>query len=79
METETEEEFFVALSNGCDAACGSSSNSSSNGGSISVSLSVSEKSLSTDNIDEVVIGDQPYEGKRAVGMLLHQSQVTRDV
>lgn len=66
METETEEELFLAFSNGCETA-----GSSSNAGSVSVSLSLSDKSLSVDNIEEVVIGDQPYEGKRALGVTLH--------
>ncbi|KAK4014538.1 hypothetical protein OUZ56_027060 [Daphnia magna] len=57
METETEEEMFLTFSNECDAA-----GSSSNGGSVSVSLSLSEKSLSADNMEEVVTSDQPYEG-----------------
>ncbi|XP_057381430.1 ankyrin repeat and SAM domain-containing protein 1A-like [Daphnia carinata] len=57
METETEEEIFLTFSNECDAA-----GSSSNGGSVSVSLSLSEKSLSADNMEEVVTSDQPYEG-----------------
>lgn len=58
METETEEELFLAFSNGCDTG-----GSSSNGGSVSVSLSMSDKSLSVDNMEEVVSSDQPYEGK----------------
>ncbi len=58
METETEEELFLAFSNGCDTG-----GSSSNGGSVSVSLSMSDKSLSVDNMEEVVNSDQPYEGK----------------
>ncbi|XP_046655890.1 ankyrin repeat and SAM domain-containing protein 1A-like [Daphnia pulicaria] len=57
METETEEELFLAFSNGCDTG-----GSSSNGGSVSVSLSMSDKSLSVDNMEEVVSSDQPYEG-----------------
>lgn len=61
METETEEELFLAFSNGCETG-------SSNPGSVSVSLSMSDKSLSADNIEEVVITDQPYEGKRSVAL-----------
>lgn len=68
METETEEELFLAFSNGCETG---NNSSSSNGGSVSVSLSMSDKSLSVDNIEEVIASDRPFEGKRAVGMTLH--------
>ena len=67
METETEEELFLAFSNGCNAG-----GSSSNGGSVSVSLSLSDKSLSAEHMEEVVTSsDQPYEGKLNVGIVLH--------
>ena len=63
METETEEELFLAFSE--------AGNTNSTGGSVSVSLSMSDKSLSADNIEEVVASDQPFEGKHDVGMTLH--------
>lgn len=54
METETEEELFLTVaSNGCDSL-------ESRDASLSVSLS--ERSLSTDHIEEVT-SDQPFEGK----------------
>lgn len=54
METETEEELFLAVStNACDS-------NESHDASLSVSLS--DKSLSTDHIEEVA-SDQPFEGK----------------
>lgn len=60
METETEEDLFIAFSNGCET---SESND--------CSLSSSDKSLSADNIEEVGTGEQPFEGKHQVGMTLH--------
>jgi hypothetical protein len=66
METETEEELFLAFSNGCDIG-----GSSSNGGSVSVSLSLSDKSLSAENMEEVVTSDQPYEGKLNASIALN--------
>lgn len=37
---------------------------------MSVSLSLSEKSLSADNMEEVVTSDQPFEGRLNVGIAL---------
>lgn len=60
METETEEDLFLAYTNGCET-----------GESNSGSLSLSDQSFSTDNIEEVVATDQPFEGKHPIGMTLH--------